>query len=192
MGGTVDADGTCRVQASSPDYTMNLKFPTDYPDEQAILDYLGQAREGFVKVAENPIARNLPYEMTATAEAARSQRTRSVVLTLFQNVGSAHPSTWYKSFTFDVAQGRPVTFDTLFAPDAKPLDDIFPIVRRELEAQTGLAVFANDGVDPARYRNFSITDDDLTFYFSQGELLPSYAGVTSVTLPRSAIPPLQV
>jgi hypothetical protein len=173
---------------------MEMTFPLDYPDEQAVFGYLSQTREGFVNVAESPDARHQPLEMDVTAESSRSAQTRSVVLKLFQDVGSAHPSTWYRSFTYDIARGKPVTFDTLFAPDAKPLDVIFPIVQRELETGTGLAgsISPGDGRDPSHYQNFAITDDSVIFYFGQAELLPSYAGETSVTVPRSALPPLQL
>ncbi len=194
LAGVVQADGLCRVAVSDPAYTMDIRFPLDYPDERAIVDYLTQTRDGFVNVAATPDSRNLPHEMDVTAESLRSARTRSVVLTLFQDVGSAHPTTWYKSFTFDVERARPVTFDTLFAPGAQPLDAIFPIVRRELESQTGLVggISAGDGRDPAHYQNFAVTDDAVIFYFGRAELLPSYAGATSVVVPRNAIPPLQV
>jgi hypothetical protein len=193
LGGTVQG-GDCHVQASGPAYTMEMTFPLDYPDEQAVFGYLSQTREGFVNVAESPDARHQPLEMDVTAESSRSAQTRSVVLKLFQDVGSAHPSTWYRSFTYDIARGKPVTFDTLFAPDAKPLDVIFPIVQRELETGTGLAgsISPGDGRDPSHYQNFAITDDSVIFYFGQAELLPSYAGETSVTVPRSALPPLQL
>ncbi len=192
MGGAVSPEGVCQVQARDAAYALNVQFPLDYPDEQAIVDYLSQTRDGFVNVAQAPDARNLPYEMDVTADSFRSAQTRSVVLTLFQNVGSAHPTTWYKSFNYDLGRGRPLTFDTLFAADAKPLESIFPIVRRELESRTGLAVFPGDGMDPAHYQNFAVTDDAVTFYFGRAELLPSYAGATSVTVPRNQIPELQV
>ena len=194
LGGVVQADDTCRVQATGPAYTMDVAFPLGYPDERAIVDYLTQTREGFVNVANTPDSRNLPYEMDVTAESFQSAQTRSVVLTLFQNVGSAHPTTWYKSFTHNVATGRPVTLDTLFAPEAKPMDAIFPIVQSQLESGTGLAgsISPGDGRDPTHYQNFAITDDSVIFFFGRAELLPSYAGATSVTVPRSEIPPLQL
>lgn len=171
---------------------MNLDVPLDYPDEQAVVDYLVATRDGFINVAQNPDARNLPYEMDVTAESFSSQQTRSLVLTLFQNVGSAHPTTWYKAFTYDLERGRPVTFDTLFAPDANPLGAIFPIVARDLGGQTGLPVFPGEGLDPGHYQNFAITDDAVIFFFGRAEMLPSYAGATSVSVPRNAIPPLQL
>jgi len=194
LGGAVDAGDMCRVQATEPGYTMDVTFPLGYPDEQAIVDYLFQTREGFVNVAGTPDPRNLPYEMDVTAESFQSAQTRSVVLKLFQNVGSAYPTTWFKSFTYDVDRGEPVTFDTLFLPDAEPLDAIFPIVQRQLEYDTGMAgsVFPADGRDPTRYQNFAVTDDAVIFFFGRGEMLPSYADATSVTVPRDQIPPLQL
>lgn len=196
VGGAV-VDGLCQVVESAPGYTLDLRFPLDYPDEQAIVDYLGQTKAGFLNVAntpESPETLGRPYELDATAESFRSAQTRSVVLTLFQNVGGAHPSTWYKAFTYDSGRSRPVTFDSLFAPGAKALDAIFPIVQNTLETDTGLAgsISPGDGRDPANYQNFAITDDALIFFFGRGELLPSYAGATSVSVPRSAIPPLQI
>ena len=92
----------------------------------------------------------------------------------------------------DANKGQSVTFDTLFPPGA--LQQIFPIVQSQLETQTGLtgSISPADGLDPAHYQNFAITDDAVVFYFGQGELLPSDAGATSASVPRTALPPLQL
>lgn len=182
--------GVCQVRDSQPSYTMDVTFPLGYPDGQAVVDYLGQTKAGFLNLAQTPGSPNLPYEMDVTGESFESAKTRSLVLTLFQAVGSAHPSTWYKSFTYDLGRARPVTFETLFAPDAEPLEAIFPIVARELETRTGLAVLPGDGRDPSNYQNFAITDDAVIFFFGRAEMLPSYADAVSVSVPRAAIPPL--
>lgn len=188
----------CRVHASTPTYVLNLTFPVDYPDERVLTDYLVQNRDGFVNVAQMPGSRGLPYEMDATSEQHQSGRpplgTQSVVLKLFQYVGGPHPSTWYKAFNYDRTLHRPITFDTLFLPGAKPLDTVFPIVQRELERQTGMrgAILPGAGKDPSHYQNFAITDDELIFYFAPGELLPTAAGDTRAQVPRNAIPPLAV
>jgi hypothetical protein len=193
LGGTLAADSMCHVIATTPTYVMDLRFPTDYADEQAIVDYLTQNRDGFVNVAQ-PGSRNQPYEMDATAQTFRSAQTQSVVLKIFQDVGGAHPTTWYKAFTYDLGQRKPVTFDALFAPGTKPLEAIFPIVQRELDRQTGLTgvISTGDGMDPSHYQNFAITDDAVIFFFGQGELLPSDAGATSASVPRTSLPPLQL
>ena len=193
LGGTVAADGLCHVTANKPTYVMDLRFPIDYADEQAIVDYLTQNRDGFVNVAQ-PGSRNLPYEMDVTAQTFSSEQTQSVVLKIFQDVGGAHPTTWYKAFTYNLGQRKPVTFETLFPAGTKPLEAIFPIVRTELERQTGLTgvISTGDGMDPSHYENFAITDDAVVFFFGQGELLPSDAGATSASVPRTSLPPLQL
>lgn len=199
LGGTIETEQICHVQASDPAYTLDLRYPIDYPDQTALTDYVVQNRDGFVTVAQTPGSRDLPYEMEATTEQHRSGQppkgTRSVVLKIFQHVGGPHPSTWYKSFNYDLGPGRPITFDTLFAPGSKPLEAIFPVVQRELARQAGLPyalIPPGNGLDPSHYQNFAITDDELIFYFAPGELLALNAGASTVRVPRNAIPPLAV
>lgn len=197
LGGTQAAE-MCHVHASGPTYTLNLNFPVDYPDQQALTDYITQNRDGFVNVAQGSGPREQPYQMDATTEQHSSGQpphtTRSVVLKFFQDLGGAHPSTWYKAFNYNLQTGQPITFDTLFAPGTTPLDSIFPIVQRELERQYGMgaAILPSTGLDPSNYQNFAIVDDQLIFYFTQGEMLPGFAGATQARVPRSAIPPLAI
>ncbi|CAM3187401.1 DUF3298 domain-containing protein [Mycobacterium intermedium] len=197
LGGTVDSAQLCHVRASTTAYTLDLTFPVDYPDQQALTDYVTQNRDGFVNVAQGSGRRDQPYQMEATTEqhtSGQPPRTRSVVLKFFQDLGGTHPSTWYKTFNYNLGTKQPITFDTLFAPNTNPLDAIFPIVQRELERQSTLALAISPGAghDSTNYQNFAITDDQLIFYFAPGELLPSFAGPTQVGVPRSAIPPLAI
>ncbi|WIM88141.1 RsiV family protein [Candidatus Mycobacterium wuenschmannii] len=201
LGGTLQDDQTCNVHTVTPTYTLNMTFPVDYPD-QALTDYLGQNRDGFVNVAQTSSQtsgqRDVPYQMEVTSEQFHSGQapggTRSVVLKVFEDLGGPRPSTFYKGFNYDVAGQKAITFDTLFPPNAKPLDSIFPIVQREVGKQTGLgaAISPGSGLDASHYQNFAITDDELIFYFAPGELLPSLAGGSQVHVPRNAIPPLAV
>jgi Protein of unknown function (DUF3298) len=198
LGGTIVTAQTCRVHASGPTYTLNMTFPTDYPDQQALTDYITQNRDGFVNVAEGSGARDHPYQMDATSEEHSSgqppHNTRSVVLKFFQDLGGTRPSTWFKAFNYNLGTKQPITFDMLFAPGTAPLESIFPIVQRELEHENalGAAIPPSSGLDSSHYQNFAITDDALIFYFSPGELLPSFAGATQAQVPRSSIPPLAI
>ncbi|KJX74985.1 esterase [Mycobacterium lepromatosis] len=197
LGGVQTAE-MCHVYASGPTYTLNLTFPVDYPDQQALTDYITQNRDGFVNVAQGSGVREYPYQMDATTEQHSSGQpphtTRSVVLKFFQDLGGARPSTWYKAFNYNLGTGQLITFDTLFAPGTMPLDRIFPVVQRELERQYAIdaAILPSISLDPSHYQNFAITDDQLIFYFPQGEVLPGFAGATQVRVPRSAIPPLAI
>jgi hypothetical protein len=201
LGGDLQDEQTCHVHTSTASYMLNMTFPTDYPD-QALTDFLTQNRDGFVSVAQTSSQtsgpRDVPYQMEVTSEQYHSgqppEGTRSVVLKVFEDLGGPRPSTFYKSFNWDLAGQKAITFDTLFAPNAKPLDSIYPIVQREVGKQTGLgaAILPGSGLDAAHYQNFAITDDELIFYFAPGELLPSLAGASQVHVARSAVPPLAV
>jgi hypothetical protein len=198
LGGTVDAGQLCHVHAAGPMYTLNMTFPADYPDEQALTDYVTQNRDGFVNVAQASGTRDQPYQMEATTEQHVSgqppHKTRSVVLKFFQDVGGSRTSTWYKAFNYNLASLQPITFDNLFAPGTPPMDVIFPLVQRDLERQTavGAAILPSTGLDSTHYQNFAITDDQLIFYFAPGEMLPAFAGPSQAQVPRNAIPPLAI
>ena len=197
LGGTVQAGQLCRVHATGANYTLNMTFPSDYPDQQALDDYITQNRDGFVNVAQSSGGRDRPYQMEATTEqhgSGQPPRTRSVVLKFFQDLGGSRPTTWYKAFNYNLATKQPITFDTLFAPNTSALDSIFPIVQRDLERQNalGAAILPSTGLDSSHYQNFAITDDQLIFYFAPGEMLPAFAGPCTAQVPRNAIPPLAV
>jgi len=196
LGGTVDPEKICHVQADNPTYRLDYTFPADYPDQQALTAYLKQTRDGFINVSGTPGAWNLPYVLDGRGTAYRSgpedAGTRSVVFEFYENVGGAHPQTWYRAFNWDVAAEAPITFDTLFKPDTKPLDVIFPIVQSDLSRQLGVDAMISpaDGLDPTKYGQFTITDDSVIFFFGQGEIMAGAGGAMQATVPRSEIAPL--
>jgi Protein of unknown function (DUF3298) len=190
FGGTVDGNN-CRVHTSTDAYTIDIAFPVDYPDSQPMIDYLRQTRDGFVNVSQMPGSTGLPYVLAITSEEYRSGHapggTSSVVLKIYQNVGGAHPLTWYKAFNYNLDTRQPITFDTLFTAGSRPLPVILPIVEKDIDKQLGTDVTISDGLGPSHYQNFAITDDELIFYFDQGDMLPSAAGALAVHVPRSAV-----
>lgn len=204
FGGTVQADDICRVQTTTPEYTMKMEFPADVDTfSPKVVDYLRQTRDGFLSVAGSPDAQGLPYELDISTQrfTARTPMgaTSSIVFEIYQGVGGAHPSTWYKAFTRPVFGNytpgiQPLRFEDLFAPDAHALDVIYPAVRADLQRQLGVAdmITEDDGTNPENYQDFAITDTDLIFFFSQGELMAQAAGAVEVRLPLSSLPPLVV
>ncbi|MET0899392.1 MAG: esterase [Mycobacterium sp.] len=196
--GTPAPDEMCEVHESNPQYMLDMVFPVDYPDSGALSAYLKQTRDGFVNVAEMPGNWNLPYALdvktTRYSTDDPGAGTRSLALQIYQNVGGAHPSTWYKTFNYDQATSAPVTFDTLFAAGTDPVEAIYPLIMSDLTKQLGEPSITpvGDGLDPVHYQNFVLTDDAVIFFFGQGELLPEAAGALQSSVPRSAIPPLQL
>jgi len=195
FGGTLDGN-TCRVHTATDAYLVDIAFPVDYADAQPMMDYLRQTRDGFLNVSQIPGSTGLPYSLDITNDEFRSGRapggTQSVALKIYQDVGGAHPLTWYKAFNYDLDTHQPITYDTLFTPGSKPLPEIMPIVQKEIDTQLGYHVPVSDGLDPSNYQNFALTDSELIFYFGQNEMLPSAAGAMVVHVPRSAVAPMLV
>ena len=193
LGGVVDGSRMCQIRDTTRGYALNISYPIDYPDQQAVVDYITQTRDGYVNVAKMPGPHETSYELDTSATqytaAIPPRNTQSVVFKTFQDVGGAHPQTFYKTFTWDLVQRRPITIENLFAPGAQPFPVILPMVQGELIRQSAQPVLMPPaaGLDPETYQNFAITNDSLIFFFSQGQVLPESAGAVQVTVPRAPI-----
>jgi hypothetical protein len=191
LGGTVAADQTCHVHSETASYTIDISYPLDYPDQKAVSDFIASDRQDFLdwipKFGEN--THNRPYLHDVSAKTYRSARpaTQSLVLDIDDDTGLAHedhPGTSYKTFTFDLDKQAPVTFDTLLRPDAKPMDVLTPILRRELHAPA-LELLPSD------FHNFAVTDDAVIFFFGEGQVIPGENnGPHQISVPRSELAPL--
>ena len=193
LSGVVDGAQTCRIQATDPAYTLSISYPVDYPDADAVVDYVKQTRDGFLNVAKMPGPQGMPYELDTTSTEYNSalppRGTESLVFKTFQVLGGAHPQTYYKSFNWDQGLRKPITMANFFREGTLPFPMILPVVQAELTKQTGQPVNISPavGLDPATYENFAITNDAIIFFFSQGVLLPEAAGALEVAVPRGPI-----
>jgi hypothetical protein len=189
IGGTVEADQSCRVFSETPDYTLDFQFPVDYPDQQALSDYVTERRDRFVEwVAGLPPSPSFALHIIGRSyqSGTPASGTRSLVLTVGTD-GGVHPVTTYKAFNYDLTKNAPITFDTLFKPGSQPLAMINPIIQRAWEARGGTGSLSFDDLDPNAYENFALSNDAVIFFFNQDGLLPHEAGDLKVTVPRSEI-----
>lgn len=194
LSGVVDAAQMCQIREAQPGYTLNISYPVDYPDFKPVFDYVKQTRDGFLNVAKMPGSpHDMPYELDTTVTQYNSvvppRGTQTLVFNTFQDVGGAHPQTFYKTFNWDQGYRKPITIDNLFREGTQPFPVILPIVQSELGKQSGqpVVIAPEVGLDPSKYQNFAITNDSLIFFFSQGEMLPEAAGAVQVTVPRGPI-----
>jgi hypothetical protein len=193
LSGVIDDAQMCHIQASDPAYTLDVAYPVNYPDQQKVVDYVKQTRDGFLNVAKMPGPRDMPYQLDTVAteytSAVPPRGTQTVVFKTFQDVGGAHPQTFYKTFNWDQGLRKPITIDNLFRDGTDPFPVILPIVQSELEKQSGqpVSIAPALGLDPTKYENFAITDDTLIFFFGQGEMMSESAGALEVAVPRAPI-----
>lgn len=214
LGGNIQSGNVCHVRERTPAYNIDLRFLTDYPDQQAVTDFLDQQRSRLIGIAQTPGAQRLPYDLYVNYESYKSgsrqttnqqelgygappNGTMSLVLTVYANAEGAGLSARnvLKSFTYDLNQDRPVTFENLFAPGTNPIDKIYPAVATDLARQQYARKFQLSpkvGRDPAHYRNFAVTDDAVIFFFDAGEFFTVEAGDARTEIPRALLPPLQI
>ena len=103
----VNTGQACQIQVTDPAYSVNISFPSSYPDPKSIADYISQARDGFLNVAKSSTPRDVPYELDITPSTYESaippRGSQAVVLQTYENVGGAPPETLFKSFNWDQA-----------------------------------------------------------------------------------------
>jgi hypothetical protein len=194
LGGTVDTDEMCHVRHSESDYTLEMRYPIDYPDQQAVSDYLAQSRDrftGWVTEFGPKDHRGRPYTYNAKATTFRSGTptagTVSMVLEIDNDTGFAnegHPDTTFKAFNYDLTRHAPITFDTLFKPGARPLTVLNPIIQRKLAQGSDDQI---DDLDESAYQNFAITNDAVIFFFGQNQVVQDQAGPHRVSVPRTEL-----
>ncbi len=177
LGGTADATGMCRIHEVGTGYERTAAFPVDYPDQQAVADYLAQDRDGFVGWVDK-FGRGRVYTETVTPTVYRSARTQSLVLRIVDPTGFAHeghPDIRFQTFTFGTG---PITIDTLFGPGSDPAAILTPVVQRALKARNAALIEP----DRSSYRSFAITDDAVTFFFGESQLVGN-GGPLTVAVP---------
>jgi hypothetical protein len=191
LGGTVGPDNVCTVHTETAGYTIDMKFPADYPDQRAVTDVLTRQRDQFVSAVEEPPVRDVPKALDIKPTTYRSGTpdagTESLVFEEYVNVGGAHPETYYDALTYDMAKKAPITFESLFKPGIDPVAVLDPIVENELKTRLqGAPVDANP-IGAEMYENFALTDDAVIFFIGQGMWTIEAAGPQQVSVPRSEL-----
>ncbi len=189
--GTVGEAGLCTVHAETPNYTIDMSFPVDYPDQDAVGQVLSSRRDEFIALVEEPPVRDVPKALDIKSQTFRSgtptSGTESLVFEIYSNFGGAHPVTTYEALNFDLGKKAPITFDTLFKPGSDPVAVLNPLVQAELTKQLPGASVGDNQVGADMYRNFALTDDAVLFFISQGQWTISAAGAQTVSIPRTEL-----
>ena len=189
--GTVGDAKLCTVHTETPNYTIDMSFPVDYPDQNAVADVLTTQREKFIELVEEPPVRDVPKALDIKSQTYRSgtptSGTESLVFEEYINFGGAHPVTNYEALNFDLGKKVPITFDTLFKPGADTVAVLDPLVAGELEKALPGVEVGDNPIGAEMYKNFALTDDAVLFFLSQGQWALSAAGPQTVSIPRAEV-----
>lgn len=187
LGGAITSSDICEIDSATARYTISMRFPIGYPDQEAVVDFLTHRRHDFIDwVDKAGRGRTAPAALDVTGTSYGSTATRSLVLGIGEDTG-VHPVETYTAFNYSLAQHAPVTFDTLFRPDANPVAVLKPFVAQQALARYPGAGKAVDDLTGASFQQFAITDDAIIFFFNQDGLLPHEQGPLTVTVPRTEI-----
>ena len=207
LGGTLGPDQLCTVHDSAANYTIDMSFPVDYPEQQAVTEYLKRQRDDFVDFTKMspPTGRPAPYSLDVKGETYRSgtmsSGTQSLVFDVQDDEGIAHqghPDTSYDVFNYDLGKRAPITLDTLFMPGTNPVTVLSPIAEPILTERFGAELIPDLHEAGAKaYQNFAITDDAVIFFLGESQLRVSNSGPFQFSVPRDrldsvlAIPPVE-
>jgi hypothetical protein len=197
LGGTVGGDQTCTVHTATPQYTIDIAFPVDYPEQQAVREFLVHERDDFVDYVKKypptgiPAAYALDIKGTQYHSGPTDSGTQSLVFDVANDTGGAHqghPDTSYQAFNYDLSKHVPITIDTLFTPGVDPLPTLSAAAEPQLEKHFGPQVVpALHDAGLKAYQNFAITGDSVLFFFGESQLLVSNRGPEQVAVPRGQL-----
>ena len=202
LGGNIQSGNRCRVYASTSNYLIDMRYATDYVDQQAVTGFLAAERDRVVNMAQAPSAKLLPYALFLTSDSYGSGQNLSTTRAGLGYGQPPHGTQTIALKAFYDVEGffrESLKFGAdnkiLEAMEQLPLYAISTAVATDLARQQSPRHFkleAGIGHDAAHYQNFAITDDSVIFFFDAGEFFPSESGDTTVPVPRSKLPPLQV
>jgi hypothetical protein len=189
--GPASADAEYHEHNETTQYTIDITYPLDYPDQKTVSDYVAADRADFLDWVdrfgdEGPVMPYI-YGVHAKTYSSTQPATTSLVLTIDDGTGFAHeghPERLYKSFNYDLAKQSPITLDTLFRPDV----DVVTVLRPKVAKLYDRPTFE---LSRTEFENFAITDDAVIFFFGEGQLLPmDNTGPRQISVPRSELAPL--
>jgi hypothetical protein len=187
--GPAAADSVYHEHHETDRYTIDISYPLDFPDRGPVSDFVSGERARFLDWLARFDTPGRRYTLDIDAKTYRSTQpnTTSLVLTIDNDTGFAHeghPATAFKSFTTDPATQSPVTLGTLFSSVPGVIAALTPRVRESYDAPS-LELLPSD------CENLAVTDDAVTFFFGEGQLIPNdNTGPRVITVPRTELAPL--
>lgn len=198
----IDLGGTFNSTTNVCTFANGLTIEIDYPAEfntypastmavidDFLVDWQTQIRDA-AAADPNPPG---PYFLGVETDIISYDAfVRSVLFTIADYTGGAHPNLYYKTYTFDTRDGHFIDLDDLFVANSNPLATIGPVVEADLMAQMGSGadstwIHSGTGTTWSNYANFVLTDTALIFYFPPYQVAPYAGGPFNVDVSLTSI-----
>ncbi len=196
LGGTFD--GVTHVCSFTNGLTITIDYPAEFATYPAstmtVIDqFLEDQQVAIYNAAAADPTPPGPYFLGIDTDIfAYDSHVRSILFTISDYTGGAHPNLYYTTYTFDQRDGHFIDLEDLFIPGSDPLATIFPIVQADLLAQMGVGadetwINSGTGTTWSNYASFVLTSDSLIFYFPPYQVAPYAAGPFEVVIPLADI-----
>lgn len=197
-GGVLDpATGRCVVKASVEihiSYPVELELPAAQFAVDTYFDELrGDFMDGFMEsmplyTSFAPWSLYVDYVIYSNP----ALPSVSIVFSISEYTGGAHPVSYYKTFVFNQANEMEVRLADLFAPGANPYAILAQVVPPKIAAYLGeyadqASIQMGTGEDPLNYQHFVLTPDALIFYFDQYQVAAGAAGPIEIAVPLAEL-----
>ncbi|MBO0724201.1 MAG: DUF3298 and DUF4163 domain-containing protein [Blastocatellia bacterium] len=152
----------------------------------------GEFKKGAVEPAREDGASEPGYSLDLSHEVIAANRDFiSVLFTLVQYTGGAHPNTTTESFNYDLNRNAPVILADLFTPNSNYLKVISDYAIRELKKLDTVS-YAEEGAGPKieNFHSWNITPMGLKITFDPYQVGPYAAGEHEVVVPYSVLKPI--
>lgn len=190
-------ESKCIVQTG---IRIDLDYPIELAEQPVVADTIGS---WFAETQTSFIASYVPdftlpsyvnnWTLTASYALYRhSDSVSSLVYTVGNYTGGAHPNYVFTTFTFDFETQQQVSLEYFFQDAFVPWATIGPLVDADLAAQLGEAADASwieqgSGGNPDNYGAFALTEDSLVFFFAPYQVAAYAFGGLQVAIPLDAL-----
>lgn len=186
----------------------NFEFEITYPVELAQYEIVAQTLDAFVMeqkqlfmqivTTASSDVEDLPSSFAGWvlsmdyALTYFSDDVVSVVYTVYEYTGGAHPNSFFRTFSFDLEANTVIEFRDMFADNADVFAVLAPLVEADLAVQMGdfaesAWIADGTGENPDNYRNFALAEDEILFLFPPYQVAAYAAGGFEVRIPYTAL-----
>lgn len=166
--------GTLEIDIQYPAWILDYRFIIEI-----VQPHISAVRAGYVNSGLNFFSERSLFFEIKYREHWHSDHIVTVVFYTIADYGGLYPISSVKTFTFDLASNKHLTFADLFVEDSDPLEITAPRTSEEACFSCFLSS-ENAEEDIANYENFILTESELIFIFPPVRMGAMNAGIIEV------------